>query len=138
MKSREQWEKVKESLSDDPYPLYSLAMVSLREGKAEEAEVYALQALNLDGKSAYAHDVLGLAYASQGRIVLLMLVLVSSYAIALQKPALQQADTSTQLVISGQDVITASDAGGGTLSTRDILYIILIILLLAALGVLAL
>jgi hypothetical protein len=70
--------------------------------------------------------------------VLLMLVLVSSYAIALQKPALQQADTSTQLEISGQDVITASDAGGGTLSTRDILIIILIILGLAALGVLAL
>jgi hypothetical protein len=70
--------------------------------------------------------------------VLLMLVLVSSYAVALQKPALQQADTSTQLEISGQDVITASDAGGGTLSTRDILIIILIILGLAALGVLAL
>jgi len=70
--------------------------------------------------------------------VLLMLVLVSSYAVALQKPALQQAGTSTQLVISGQDVITASDAGGGYLSTRDILLIILIVLALAALGVLAL
>jgi tetratricopeptide (TPR) repeat protein len=69
MKSREQWEKVKESLSEDPYPLYSLAMVSLREGKAGEAEAYALEALNLDGKSAYAHDVLGLAYASQGNMV---------------------------------------------------------------------
>jgi tetratricopeptide (TPR) repeat protein len=69
MKSREQWEKVKESLSEDPYPLYSLAMVSLREGKAEEAEAYALKALSLDAKSAYAHDVLGLAYANQGRFV---------------------------------------------------------------------
>jgi tetratricopeptide (TPR) repeat protein len=69
MKSREQWEKVKESLSEDPYPLYSLAMVSLREGKAEEAEAYALKALSLDAQSAYAHDVLGLAYASQGRLV---------------------------------------------------------------------
>lgn len=69
MKSREQWEKVKESLSEDPYPLYSLGMVSLREGKAEEAEAYALKALSLDAKSAYAHDVLGLAYASQGRLV---------------------------------------------------------------------
>jgi tetratricopeptide (TPR) repeat protein len=68
MKSREHWEKAKESLSEDPYPLYSLAMVSLREGKAEEAEAYALQALGLDNKSAYAHDVLGLAYANQGRI----------------------------------------------------------------------
>ena len=69
MKSREQWEKAKESLSEDPYPLYSLAMVSLREGKAEEAEAYALEALSLDAKSAYAHDVLGLAYANQGRLV---------------------------------------------------------------------
>jgi len=69
MKSREQWEKARESLSEDPYPLYSLAMVSLREGKAEEAEAYALKALGLDAKSAYAHDVLGLAYANQGRIV---------------------------------------------------------------------
>lgn len=70
--------------------------------------------------------------------VLLMIVLVSSYAIALQKPALQQAGTSTQLVISGQDVITASDAGGGYLSTRDLVIIIIVILALAALGVLAL
>ena len=67
-KSREQWEKVRESLSQDPYPLYSLAMVSLREGKAGEAETYALEALRFDAKSAYAHDVLGLAYANQGRI----------------------------------------------------------------------
>jgi hypothetical protein len=57
--------------------------------------------------------------------VLLMLVLVSSYAVALQKPALQQAGpgTSTQLVISGQDVITASDTGGGRISSRDLLVI---------------
>jgi len=55
--------------------------------------------------------------------VLLMIVLVSTYAAALQKPALQQAGTSAQLVISGQDVITASDAGGGALSSRDLLII---------------
>jgi hypothetical protein len=55
--------------------------------------------------------------------VLLMIALVSSYAVALQEPVPQQAGTSTQLEISGQDVITASDAGGGTLSTRDILII---------------
>jgi len=67
-KSREQWERVRESLSRDPYPVYSLGMVSLREGKAGEAEAYAREALNLDGKSAYAYDVLGLAYASQGKI----------------------------------------------------------------------
>jgi hypothetical protein len=59
--------------------------------------------------------------------VLLMIVLVSSYAIALQKPVLQQAGTSTQLVISGQDVITASDAGGGYLTTRDIILVVVII-----------
>ena len=70
--------------------------------------------------------------------VLLMIVLVSSYAVALQKPVLQQAGTSTQLVISGQDVITASDAGGGAISTRDLVIIILVIVGLAALGVLAL
>jgi len=58
--------------------------------------------------------------------VLLMVVLVSSYALALQKPVLQQAGTSTQLVISGPDVITASDAGGGYLFSRDLLIIIAI------------
>ncbi len=70
--------------------------------------------------------------------VLLMIVMVSSFATALQKPVLQQAGTSTQLVISGQDVITASDAGGGEISTRDLVIIILVIVGLAALGVLAL
>jgi len=69
VQSREQWEKARDSLGEDPYPLYSLAMVSLREGKAEEAEVYALKALSVDANSAYALDVLGLAYANQGKIV---------------------------------------------------------------------
>jgi hypothetical protein len=67
--------------------------------------------------------------------VLLMIVLVSSYAVALQKPVLQQAGTSTQLVISGQDVITASDAGGGYLTTGDIILIVVIIF--AVIGVIA-
>jgi tetratricopeptide (TPR) repeat protein len=67
-KSREQWEKVRETLGADSYPLYSLGMISLREGKAGEAEVFAREALNLDAKSAYAYDVLGLAYAAQGKI----------------------------------------------------------------------
>jgi tetratricopeptide (TPR) repeat protein len=67
-KSREQWEKARQSLGADPYPLYSLAMVSLREGDAERAEAYALEALGLDAKSAYALDVLGLAYANQGKL----------------------------------------------------------------------
>ena len=68
-KSREEWQKVKEALNEDPYPLYSLGMVSLREGKFEEAEAQALEALSLDAESAYAHDVLGLAYANQDRMV---------------------------------------------------------------------
>ncbi len=42
-KSREQWEKVRDSLSGDPYALYSLGMVSLREGKVEEAEAMPLK-----------------------------------------------------------------------------------------------
>jgi len=69
LKSREQWETVKKTLSEDPYPLYSLAMVSLREGKVDEAELLALEALDLDEKNAYALDVLGLAYATQGKVV---------------------------------------------------------------------
>ena len=58
--------------------------------------------------------------------VLLMIVLLSSFATAVQKPADQQAGTTNQLVIGAQDVITASDAGGGTLSSRDILIIVAI------------
>jgi predicted double-glycine peptidase len=65
-KSKEQWEKAKESLNEDPYPLYSLAMVSLRAGNAGEAEAYALEALSLDAKSAFAHDVLGFAVPRAG------------------------------------------------------------------------
>ena len=52
-----------------PYPLYSLGMVSLRQGKLDEAEAYALEALGVDAKSAYALDVLGLAYANQGKML---------------------------------------------------------------------
>ncbi len=58
--------------------------------------------------------------------VLLMIVLFSTFAAAVQKPAAQQAGTTNQLVIGAQDVITASDAGGGTLSTRDLLIMIAI------------
>jgi hypothetical protein len=65
-----------------------------------------------------------------------MVVLLSSFAAAVQKPAVQQAGTTNQLVIGAQDVITASDAGGGYLNTRDILIILLIILALIGLGVL--
>jgi tetratricopeptide (TPR) repeat protein len=66
-KSQEQWLKARELLAGDPYPVYSLAMVSLRMGRDGEAESYALEALRLD-ESAYAYDVLGLAYARQGKI----------------------------------------------------------------------
>jgi tetratricopeptide (TPR) repeat protein len=63
------WERVKESLDKDATPLYSLGMVSLRQGKFDEAEAYALQALGVDAKSAYAYDVLGLAYANRGKML---------------------------------------------------------------------
>jgi len=52
-----------------------------------------------------------------------MIVMVSSFAAAFQKPAVQQAGTTNQLVIDAQDVITASDAGGGAISSRDLLLI---------------
>jgi hypothetical protein len=59
--------------------------------------------------------------------VLLMVALFSTMAVAaVQKPAVQQAGTTGQLVIGAQDVITASDAGGGSLATRDIIIIIAI------------
>jgi hypothetical protein len=58
--------------------------------------------------------------------VLLMIVFISSFAAAaIQKPAAQQAGSTHQLVIGAQDVITASDAGGGALSSRDLIWIIL-------------
>ncbi len=65
--SREQWLKARDVMGGDPYPLYSLGMVSLRMGNAAEAEAYALAALELDDKSAFALDVLGLACAEQGK-----------------------------------------------------------------------
>ena len=68
IRSKAQWEKAREALAADPYPLYSLGMISLREGKFMDAESYALKAISLDAKSAYAHDVLGLAYAKQEKI----------------------------------------------------------------------
>jgi len=60
--------------------------------------------------------------------VLLMVVMLATFAAAVQKPAAPQAGATSQLVIGAQDVITASDAGGGDLSTRDILLIAIIIL----------
>ena len=54
---------------------------------------------------------------------LVMIVLLSSFAAAIQQAEAQQTGTSTQLELSGQDVITASDAGGGALSSRDLLII---------------
>jgi len=59
--------------------------------------------------------------------VLLMIVMVSAYAAAVQKTEVPQAGTANQLEIGTQDVITASDAGGGYLNTRDILLVLLII-----------
>ena len=58
---------------------------------------------------------------------LLMIVLASSLAMAAEKTAEPQTDTTIQLEIGAQDVITASDAGGGYLSTRDIILVVIII-----------
>ncbi|HSQ35215.1 MAG TPA: hypothetical protein VLQ89_04405 [Candidatus Binatia bacterium] len=59
--------------------------------------------------------------------VLLMLVLASSYAMAVEKTTLQQEGTSAQLEIGAQDVITAQDAGGGYMTTRDIILVVIVI-----------
>jgi tetratricopeptide (TPR) repeat protein len=67
LEAREQREKARGS---EPYSQYSLAMASLMRGKAGEAEALALKAISMDGNNAYAHDVLGLAYARQGKTVL--------------------------------------------------------------------
>ncbi len=80
--------------------------------------------------------------------IVLMIALVSSYATGAQKTAVQPADTTNQVavgtqdvtaaaaattvqeetaaqvVIGAQDAVTASDAGGGTLSSRDLIIII--------------
>jgi hypothetical protein len=67
--------------------------------------------------------------------ILLMFVLASSYAMAVEKTAVQQAGTANQLVIGAQDVVTASDAGGGYMSTRDI--IIVLVIIFAVIGLIA-
>lgn len=54
----------------------------------------------------------------------LMMIVLVSYAGAVQEPVLQMADSSQQLDMSGQDVITASDAGGGYLNSRDLILLI--------------
>jgi hypothetical protein len=69
---------------------------------------------------------------------LLMIVLLSSYGTAVQttETQVQQVDTPDQIVIGATDVITASDAGGGYLSSRDLILIIaigVVILVLVAL-----
>ncbi|MDD8013362.1 MAG: hypothetical protein PHX05_07800 [Acidobacteriota bacterium] len=67
--------------------------------------------------------------------VLLMFVLVSSFAMAVEKTANQQEETAVQLEIGAQDVITASDAGGGYMSTRDI--VIVVVVIFAVIGLIA-
>lgn len=66
---------------------------------------------------------------------LLMIVLASSLAMAVEKPALADSDTTVQLEIGAQDVITASDAGGGYMSTRDI--VIVVVIIFAVIGLIA-
>jgi hypothetical protein len=56
-----------------------------------------------------------------------MIVLLSSYAVAaIPQTEVQQTETTNQIVIGAQDVITASDAGGGYLSSRDLLVMAVI------------
>ena len=66
---------------------------------------------------------------------LLMIVLVSSLAMAAEKTAELQTDTTIQLEIGAQDVITASDAGGGYMSTRDIILVVIIVFAIIGLAV---
>ena len=66
---------------------------------------------------------------------LLMIVLASSLAMAVETQAAGQSGTTVQLEIGAQDVITASDAGGGYLTTRDIVLIVVIILAVIGLSV---
>jgi hypothetical protein len=58
---------------------------------------------------------------------LLMIVLASSLAMAVEKTAVQQTPETVQLEIGAQDVITTSDAGGGYMSSRDIILVVIII-----------
>jgi len=67
--------------------------------------------------------------------VLLLFVLASSFAMAVEKAAAQETEETTQFAMGAQDVITASDAGGGYMSTRDILIVLLVIF--AVIGLIA-
>jgi hypothetical protein len=58
---------------------------------------------------------------------LLMIVFLSSYAMAVEKTAVQTTGANGQLVIGAQDVITAQDAGGGYMSSSDIILVVIII-----------
>jgi hypothetical protein len=58
--------------------------------------------------------------------VMVMLIMVSSVVGAFEEPVPQDNGSSQQVQMDGQDVITASDAGGGYLSSRDMILIILL------------
>ena len=60
--------------------------------------------------------------------VLMLAVWLSSFAAAVQKPAAVEGDAANPSLIGSQDVITASDAGGGHLSNSDIFMIVIIVL----------
>jgi len=66
--------------------------------------------------------------------VLLLFVMASSLAMAVEKTAAQETEETIQFEMGAQDVITASDAGGGYLSTRDILLVAIIILAIIGLA----
>jgi hypothetical protein len=64
-----------------------------------------------------------------------MIVLASSLAMAAEKTAAPQPEPMVQLEIGAQDVVTASDAGGGYMSTRDI--VIVVVIIFAVIGLIA-
>ncbi len=66
---------------------------------------------------------------------LLMIVLASSLAMAVEKTTAPQPAPTVQLEIGAQDAVTASDAGGGYMSTRDIILVVIIIF--AVIGLIA-
>lgn len=66
---------------------------------------------------------------------LMLIVLLAGFTAAVQKPAAPQAPASAPLVIAGADAVTAADAGGGYLTNRDILLVVLIVLAVIGLAV---
>jgi hypothetical protein len=60
------------------------------------------------------------------RCVMLFVLLIASGAALAQEAAAPSARAG--IVVDGPDAITASDAGGGYLTTRDIIFVVIIVL----------